>query len=290
MNIVSSLSTPRELVERRSELTIDPHEPELTREELKHAIKDKLDSVPPSLYRKVERRYADPVLPAQKFALVSFVPSPGATPDNDGIYGMMKVRGSFATADEAHSYAETLVRTVDSNHTILTTFVGRPFPILEKNAKKFGAELVELRVQEKCEDIMKKDDKQKKEDEVRVRQEMERRQEAIMKPTAPETEDPLEKYVHLRVKRAQLAVAMEEWGTKLKEVRKLAWDTHKEILDQDSEDPELVKEYTQHYIAAREQCGLTSEKDDPMMRNLELTEEQMVHLFGPKPDLAVTQA
>ena len=40
-------------------------------------------------FAQVDRYYADPNLPNQKIALVSFVPSKGATPDKDNIYGMM---------------------------------------------------------------------------------------------------------------------------------------------------------------------------------------------------------
>lgn len=278
--VVTTLSTPETVKARKSELLIAPSEPALDKDEMEHASRELIGRVPPQLYRKIERGFADPPIAGQQYALVSFVPSEQAKPDASGIYGMMKVRGVFATADEANLHAETIVRNVDSQHTVLTTYVGRPFPIMERDAQQYGAELVEVRMQENCEEILEKDKKKKKEEDTKIRKEMQKRQEAIMKPQAPETSDPLEAYVHLRVKRAQLATAMEEWRDKIAHIRKLAWDAHNDILKEDERDPTLHEKYKEHYIAAREACGLKSDEADPMMRNLNITEEQLVHLFG----------
>ena len=44
-------------------------------------------------YPRVERFYCDPSILDQKYSLVSFIPAKGASPDEDGIYGMIKTRG-----------------------------------------------------------------------------------------------------------------------------------------------------------------------------------------------------
>ena len=124
--------------------------PPLTKEQGDIAVSElyskNLDKFP-----KIERKYADPIDHGQKFALVSFVPSKTAQPDEDGVYGMMKVRGVYASIDEADDRAEFLVRNVDSYQNILTTYVGRPFPLVQ-TGEKYGAELKEIDVEKKIED------------------------------------------------------------------------------------------------------------------------------------------
>ena len=80
-------------------------------------------------FAQVDRYYADPQQINQKIALVSFIPSSGATPDKDNIYGMMKVRGVYGSEEEANERAEFIIRNVDSYHEVYHAFVGRPFPV-----------------------------------------------------------------------------------------------------------------------------------------------------------------
>src|SRR3989344_5321587 len=80
-------------------------------------------------FPKVERVYADPFPPLQKYGLLSFVPAKGAIPNEKGIYGFAKLRGNYDTEIEAQQRAEFLIKHVDSYHPIFHTYVGRPFPI-----------------------------------------------------------------------------------------------------------------------------------------------------------------
>ena len=82
---------------------------------------------------QVDKYYADPKIYGQNICLVSFIPSSGASPDKDGIYGMMKVRGVYATDEEANERAEFIIRNIDSYHEIFHANVGRPFPVTERN-------------------------------------------------------------------------------------------------------------------------------------------------------------
>ncbi len=94
-------------------------------------LKDKLNKDVRDL--QVEKYYADPNQFGQNIAIVSFIPSSGAKPDKDNIYGMMKVRGVYATEEEANERAEFIIRNVDSYHEIFHCKVGRPFPITDSN-------------------------------------------------------------------------------------------------------------------------------------------------------------
>ena len=101
----------------------------LSEDEVNEAMKELNVKDFVSKFPKFEKFYADPKLDNQVHCLVSFFPSKGATPDSDGVFGMLKVRGTFQTQDEADLRAEYLIRNVDSFHSVYHTYVGRPFPL-----------------------------------------------------------------------------------------------------------------------------------------------------------------
>ena len=125
------------------------------------SVKDFVQKFP-----RFEKFYADPKLDSQVHTLVSFFPSKGATPDSDGVFGMLKVRGTFATQDEADLRAEYLIRNVDSFHSLYHTYVGRPFPLAVNG--KYISETKEVDIKKKIvettsEEIRKKRDEERKE-------------------------------------------------------------------------------------------------------------------------------
>lgn len=284
---MSTLATPSELRERAAagqKYMPDIHAAPLDAQELAQAVEGLRVSVPAALYRMVERAYCDPPITNQKFALVSFVPSTKAQPDPDGMFGMMKVRGVFATEDEADAHAEKLIKDVDSRHTILTTFVGRPFPIIEGGAVKYGASLKEIKVQEGVSQILKDDDTDRERQETKVRKELEKRKAALTADVVAheslDADELEERYTHLRVKRAQLAVALGDIAKRLVELKAVAWKTHDELQQLDTTNPTLESAYRKRYEEARAQCGLDNSTTDPMMAMLDLDETQMVEIFG----------
>ena len=95
------------------------------------AMEDLVDSSIAERYPKIERRYVDPPLAEQVYSLHSFIPSSGAKPDGDGVYGMVKIRGCFGTLQEATERSEDLVRSHDSYHKIYIGRVGRPLPVTQ---------------------------------------------------------------------------------------------------------------------------------------------------------------
>ena len=148
--MTTSLTSPADKTDKWTSDTA----PSLTGNVMENAVKDLL--VPPiANYPKLERMYADPKQMGQMFSLVSFIPSIQAKPDKDGIYGMIKVRGTFATEDEANSRAEFLIKNVDSYHKIYTVFTGRPFPATESS--KFSHATTEIDIRNKIKNIVSED-------------------------------------------------------------------------------------------------------------------------------------
>ena len=97
---------------------------------------------------------------------MSFVPSSGAKPDKDQIYGMMKVRGVYATEEEANERADFIIRNVDSYHEIFHCHVGRPFPITINDDYASSVKSIDIRKKTTeliSEDILNKKRQEKEE-------------------------------------------------------------------------------------------------------------------------------
>jgi hypothetical protein len=139
--------TPEEF---RNQIIENSGKPPLTTQETIEAFKDLTINIPH--YPSMDRLFADPAILGQRFALFSFVPAKGATPDADGIYGMAKIRGSYDNPMELEQREDMLIRTVDSYHKIYRTFVGKPFPITVD--PKYSQEVKEIDIRKKTTEVI----------------------------------------------------------------------------------------------------------------------------------------
>lgn len=255
-------------------------EPPLNKEEFKEAIKE-LHDTSFLKFPRIEKTYTDPQIPSQIYCLHSFVPSKGATPDKNGIYGMVKFRGSFGTLQEANERSEYLIRNVDSYNSILTGYVGRPFPLTSDN-KKFCSEVHEIDLNKKTDEIISKDMKSKRDEEKRVIKEIQEKEQKLLedvkeKDIENNPEHMGENYTMLRVKRSQLIYTFNENVKKMNQIIKSLRDTENMILKIDQESPEHKNEYLTRYQNARKECGLEKpehfmeflDKDEPFVELLE---------------------
>jgi hypothetical protein len=218
-------------------------------------------------FSKVEKFYADPVIHGQVYSLVSFVPSRGATPDKDGVFGMLKVRGTFATEDEAMLRAEYLVRNVDSYHSIYHTYVGRPFPLAATN--KYISDTVEIDIKKKVTEETSAQIRQKRDAERQTIKEIEEKEKELLSDVAkkPEEIDPVDTYTELRVKKAQLSWTYLETLKKMNEMKANIIKARQELVQMDADHPECREEYMTRYKEARKKSGLP-ETDESFMKYL----------------------
>jgi hypothetical protein len=225
----------------------------LTDEETAAAVAANYQQLP---FPRFERSYADPPLVNQQYALASFVPAPGASPDDDGVYGVMKIRGTFATLAEADERSEYLIRNVDSNNAILTTYVGRPFPIIARDGEKFGAKLNEIQLDEKLKDVVKTNDEKAKQQEEKTIKEIKSREKKLKEDVkVPDSDKPAdERYTTAKVKLGQLVFMAYEYRRKLDEVKELVKKAQAEVKA--IETPELLEVYMEKYMEARKEAGL----------------------------------
>lgn len=253
----SSLTTPDDRV-RENNWRPEQGAPQLSESEVTSAMNELNNVSFTSKFPRVDRTYADPPPPLQTFGLLSFVPAKGAQPNANGVYGFAKLRGNYATQQEADQRAEFLIRNVDSYHQIYHTYVGRPFPMTASS--KYSAETNEIDIRKEMTESISNDVKKKKEDELKTVQEIKDREEALVADTKKEEVDPYDEYITLRVKKAQLSWTYLEHVKKMKEVKDIIVRTRKEILKMEEENSEYKEKYYDKYMNARKESGF---KDTP---------------------------
>lgn len=214
-------------------------------------------------FTQVDRYYADPPLLNQKVTLVSFVPAKGATPDKDNIYGMMKVRGTFATEEEANQRAEFLIRNVDSYHEIFHALVGRPFPVT--TADHFASSIKSIDIRKKTTELISEDILSKKRQEKMEMEDIQDREKKLLEESKRAQEglpiDPFDEYITENVKRAQLVWTFHETRKKMLQMRSTFEKATVRIRELDQLHPDFVNQYEQKYMEARRASGIADDND-----------------------------
>lgn len=221
-------------------------------------------------FTQVERYYADPSIYGQNIALVSFIPARGAKPDKDNIYGMMKVRGVFASEQEANDRAEYIIKNVDSYNEIFHTHVGRPFPITTSDI--YSNEIQTIDIKQKTTDVICNDILSKKKNEKQEIEQMKEREKTLLEESKKAQEDsPLdefEQYITQQVKRAQLIWTYKETFTKIKQMKESILKSSSIIKDMEEENPDFLTKYKDRYYQARKEANLKDEDENSFLKYL----------------------
>lgn len=256
----NSLTSPGELSEN---LPKDPPT-SLSVEEVREAVKELHVNTFIQKFPRNEKFYADPIYSNQVYCLHSFVPAKGATPNEKGVYGMVKCRGCFGSVDEANDRAEYIIRNVDSYHNILTGYVGRPFP-LAFDSKKYVSETNEVDIKQQAVETISKELKAKREKDKKEIDEVKEREKQLLDDVS-KPEDPYDRYTTLRVKKAQLVWTYSETMKKMEQMKNSIIKAREEIAKMDEEDPDYSQQYMDKYRHAREQSGLKEDTDASFMK------------------------
>mgnify|MGYP001158864199 CR=1 FL=1 len=260
---MASQNTLTAPADRDKEHLFDFNKEPLTTEQLDVAKLELVDKEHLSLYPAQERAFADPTIEEQDYCLVSFVPSVTATPDKDGIYGMVKVRGTYNSLEKCDKRAEFLIREIDSVHKIYIAGVGKPFPIT--NMSTFSKDINKVKIQ----DMLSEELQQEQTKEQREIEEMKKREQEILernkKPQEELQPDIEEQYITNRVKKAQLTWTYINTMKKLRDMQANIVHTREEIAKMDESNPELKDSYMDRYNAALKQVNLSQETDSFIM-------------------------
>lgn len=241
------------------------HPQPLSNEQASSAVQELYTTTFVDKFPRVERLYVDPTYNNQIYCLHSFVPTKNATPDEHGVFGFVKCRGSFNSIQEANQRAEFLIRNVDSYHDLHTTYMGRPFPVCA-DTKKYIQETHEVDVRKRTIETISESIKQKRLDERNEIEDMKKREEELLK-TSKEVqegsyeEEPVEKYTTLKTKRANLIWTFTSTQEKMKKMRESVFDAEQEIAKMDEEYPELKDQFYQKFVEKRREVGLPEDDD-----------------------------
>lgn len=265
---MSYLSEPWTLSEaEKQELRGNIAEPSLPRQEALEAIHELKDSSFVRKFKRVDRMYVDPIYGGQKYSLHSFVPSKGAKPDKNGMYGFMKCRGCFTSLTEAEQRASLIIKDVDSYHGIQIVYTGKPFPIctdvkkyteknLEVDLENDEHKIIGSQVQEE-QSRERKEVQSIKEREQKIRQENEDR----IKGKDEKKMDPLDEYIMNRVKLAHSVQVYIESLNTIKTLRNKLRNLHKTIHEVDQKDPSFNESYMKRYIETCKEVGIDVEAE-----------------------------
>ena len=241
----------------------DQGKPVLTNEETEEAMKVLNNTDFIKKFPSVDRTYADPAIPMQNIALISFTPAKGATPNENGVFGFAKIRGTYATEVEAEQRAEFLIRNVDSYHQLYHLYVGRPFPITFSS--KYSAEMSEIDIRKETTKSISENIKEEKNKEQKTIKEIKEREQALLQESEkaknddglkdPEN-DTYEEYITLCVNKAQISWTFFEHLKKMNEVRDIIIKTRVTLAKKDEDYPDFKEKYFEKYMDARKKSGL----------------------------------
>lgn len=256
MSKESSLTAPEDR-DIENKWKPDQSIPPLTNEETQNALNELSDTTFVKKFPNVDRTFADPQIGMQNYSLFSFIPAKGATPNENGIFGFAKIRGTYQNDFEASQRAEFLIRNVDSYHKIYTVFTGRPFPLTESS--KYSSEVSEVDIKKDMVKNISHSIKDKKDEELKEIREIQQREKNLVEESKREEVDPYDEYITQRVKKAQLTFTYLEHQKKMAEVKSLIVKTRNVLNEMDETHPTFKDSYYEKYMQARKDAGITED-------------------------------
>lgn len=216
-----------------------------------------------AFYSQTIRSKNDPRISGQEIGLVSFTPSSGATADKYGIYGVMKLRGNYASAKESGIAAERIIREVDSVNEILHVRVGETFPLTKE--VKWTGKFDSVDLKKKVDYIQKEKMQTAEEEEEKERKQIIDREKTLLEENkqiqdGSYKEDPMDVYIRNRVALAQLKWTKQDTERKLNEevipnIRK----REQAIKEMEDESPKYREAYMERYLGARKSASLSND-------------------------------
>jgi hypothetical protein len=246
---------------RKNEVWKPSKQPPLSEDELDVAFKEMYVSQ----YASVDRKFSDPEIRGQNYAIYSFNPTKGAQCDSDGLYGFIKVRGVFSRLEQAEEKARDLIKYFSANK-IFVAEVGNPTPLQNALSNREHVEEVENNDSEnmgKFAEIIKEQSMQEK----KVIEEIKQREEELRKDVekAPEDRDPLDYYIQLTQKRAEASYVYKQHLAHLAQYKKTIICVRRELAQMDVKYPELQHQFLEHYRKKTRESGIDKAVDNMAM-------------------------
>lgn len=246
-------------VDMLSKTMVNENRKELSKQETNEAMKVLFDNKKLLFPREVKSTN-DPVILGQEYGLWSFTPARDAKPNSNGLYGVFKLRGNFSTVDESEIYAERLIRTHDSYNEIHVVRIGQCVPL--STNPELVEEVVKVDLSKETDKIMSDNVREKRKQEKQEMKTIQEREQKLLKENKEILEgtyeqEPLEEYIMLRVKKAQLMWTLVEQRKRLQtEVIPNIKKVKDELLEWDKNNPTFKDLYYDRYVEARKSVGI----------------------------------
>jgi hypothetical protein len=207
-------------------------------------------------FPQINRKYIDPVIPGQKFSLISFIPAKGTKPNEKGFYGYIKTRGTYNTIEEADSRSEFLIKNVDSTNSIYTCHTGHPVPLVVKGCAE---SLNEVDIQKEVEQDVSNNVRSRATEERKKMEEIKERERELKEDVSePHPEDD---YIAKRVKLATLRFTISEHARLKKECEELRDKCILELLEAQKTNPEYEERHLAKYLEARKKANIPDDQE-----------------------------
>jgi hypothetical protein len=244
----------------------NPAREPLTKEQTQAAKEDLLNKNIIRLeYPRTRLTRRDPTIGHQRLGLISFVPARNATPDAQGCYGVLKLRGNYQNEYEADEWGEKLIREVDSYSEILYVPVGCEFPLM-KDDSLYTASTREVDIQKKVDDVVKAQYKQKKTEEKEAMNQINQRRDKLIDPTLRHEEDnsvdDIDMYTQLCVKKAGALQLIDESNKAIAKSNQVLEETNAKIAEIEAVNPSYKDEYIARYTRALNAIGANPVDND----------------------------
>lgn len=204
----------------------------------------------------VNRRYIDPPVEGQNLGLLSFIPAQGATPNQKGFYGYVKLRGNYATEKEVILRENEIIHKIDASNHVFTCHVGHPVPLVVEgyakvknpiDVKKVTEQDMNQNIKAKAEET-KAQIKEIKDVEQKLRREVE------------EGPDPLDTYTASRNKLAIHRWMLKEHERKIQEIQGHRDRCIVDLIKTLENHPEYEDLHLKRYLEIRAQKGFHDEE------------------------------
>lgn len=245
---------------------LDSSVPALNQEEMKEAKTELVKNtfVKYNFPRAQRFRVDPPINQTNYYSLHSFTPSPGAKADEDGCFGVVKFRGCFGTLEEADSWAEHLIRNVDSLNEIHIGYVGKEFPLTLDPL--YFDQTHEINLKKKMDNVSKAHVKAAQEKEKQDLDNLKKRERELLDSSSKSPEDlkvSLDHYIALKVKCANILLVRDETLKKLDAYEKTRSETEAEIKSLDEQFPEYEAQVLPTFMKSLDDVGI---KDTPLLK------------------------
>lgn len=206
---------------------------------------------------------SDPEIVGQKFGLVSFIPSAGATPDADGCFGVAKIRGCYNTIEDADDRSDDIIRNYDSYAEIDVVYVGKEFPVM-KNNDIYVKETREVDIRNILDKTTRQYLEQKRQKEKETIEDIKKRQKELEEMPEQEDKESLDYYIKVRVKRANAMMRKNEANNVIKQCASVIEKTGSELADIEEKHPDYTQNYLEQYEKVLKQSGINP-ADNPLL-------------------------